>query len=108
MLFPAKIFSIGDTVDRKSLVEFFPVMILSRLDYCNLLYYGLPVYNIQKLQRIMNSACLFLGYHLVHQQQIISNSIICYSWNKVSYTKFYFLFTVWFTIRRKFPCVLAH
>ena len=56
--FLRKICSIRDTVDRKSLIELVRVMILSRLDYCNSLYYGLPVNIIQKLQRIMNSACL--------------------------------------------------
>ena len=52
-----KSYSISDTVDRKSLVELVRVMILSRLDYCNSLYYGLPVYFIQKFQRIVNSVC---------------------------------------------------
>ena len=56
--FLRKIYSIRDTVDRKSLIELVRVMIPSRLDYCNSLYYGLPVNIIQKLQRIMNSACL--------------------------------------------------
>ena len=55
--FLRKFYSIRDTVDRKSLIELVRLMILSRLDYCNSLYYGLPVYIIQKLQRIMNSAC---------------------------------------------------
>ena len=55
--FLRKIYSIRDTVDRKSLIELFQVMILSRLHYCNSLYHGLPVHIIQKLQRIMNSAC---------------------------------------------------
>ena len=55
--FLREIYSIRDTVDRKSLIELVRVMILSRLDYCNSLYYGLPVNIIQKLQRIMNSAC---------------------------------------------------
>ena len=55
--FLRKIYSIRDTVDRKLLIELVRVMILSRLDYCNSLYYGLPVNIIQKLQRIMNSAC---------------------------------------------------
>ena len=50
------IYSIGDTVDRKSLIELVRVMILSRLANCNSLYYGLPEYIIQKLQCIMNSA----------------------------------------------------
>ena len=54
--FLRKIYSIRDTVDRKSLIELVRVMILLRLDYCNSLYYGLPLYIIQKLQRIMNSA----------------------------------------------------
>ena len=55
--FLRKIYSIRDTVDRKSLLELFWVMILSRVDYCNSLYYVLPVYIIQKSQCIMNSAC---------------------------------------------------
>ena len=54
--FLRKIYSIRDTVDRKSLIELVRVMILLRLDYCNSLYYGIPLYIIQKLQRIMNSA----------------------------------------------------
>ena len=73
--FLRKNYSIRDTVDRKSLIELVRVMIVSRLNYCNSLYYGLPVNIIQKLQRIINS---FLGYHLVHQQQIISKSFIGY------------------------------
>ena len=52
-----KMYSIRDTTDRRSLIELVRVMSLSRLDYCNSLYYGLPVYTIQKLKRIMNSIC---------------------------------------------------
>ena len=60
MLFLRKNYYIRDTVDRKSLIGLFRVMILSRLGYCNSLYCGLPVYTLQKLQRIMNSACLLI------------------------------------------------
>ena len=55
--FLRKVYSIRDTVDRKSLIELVRVIIFSRLGYCNSLYYGLAVYIIQKLQRIMNSTC---------------------------------------------------
>ena len=55
--FLRKIYSIRDTVDRDSLIALVRVMIFSRLGYCNSLYNGLAVYIIQKLQRIMNSAC---------------------------------------------------
>ena len=33
------------------------VLILTRLYYCNLLYYGLPDFLLQKLQPVMNFAC---------------------------------------------------
>ena len=56
--FMRKIYSIRDTVDRKSLIKLVRVLIPSRLDYCSSLHYGLSVNIIQKLQRIMNSACL--------------------------------------------------
>ena len=54
--FLRKNYSIRDTVDR-SLIELVGVMYLSPLDYCNSPYYGLHVNILQKLQRIMNSAC---------------------------------------------------
>ena len=60
MLYPAKIYSIRDTVDRKWLIELLPLMILSRLDFFKVLYNLLPAYTIQKLQRIMNSECCFI------------------------------------------------
>ena len=52
------VYSIRGTVDRKLLIEFSRVIILSRLDYCSSVYYVLSVYSIQELQRIINSACL--------------------------------------------------
>ena len=52
------IFSIRDTVQIRSLIAIVRVMILSRLDRCNLLYYWLPADSTQKLQRIINTACL--------------------------------------------------
>ena len=60
MLYSAKIYSIRDTVDRKWLIELLWLMILSQLDYFNVLYKVLPAYNIQTLQRIMNSVCCFI------------------------------------------------
>ena len=55
--FPRKIYFINDTVDRRPLIEIVRVMIPSRPDYFNSLYYGLHVYIIQKRQRILTSAC---------------------------------------------------
>ena len=52
-----KIYSIRDTADSDVLIELLRVMIISRLDYCNPLFYGLPAVLHGKLQWIMNCAC---------------------------------------------------
>ena len=55
--FLRKTYSITDTIERKPLIELIWPMIPSQLDYCNSLNYGPSEDSIQKLQRIMNSAC---------------------------------------------------
>ena len=52
-----KIYSIRDIVNRDVLIELVRIMIISRLHYCNSLYYGLPAVLHGKIQRIMNCAC---------------------------------------------------
>ena len=52
-----KIYSIRDTVDSDVLIELVRNMIISRLDYCNSIHYGLPAILHGKLQRIKNCAC---------------------------------------------------
>ena len=51
------VFSIRDSIPKDSLIELVRVLILTRLDYCNSLYYGLPDFLLQRLQPIMNCAC---------------------------------------------------
>ena len=51
-----KVWSIRDQVKITVLIELIRVLVLSRLDYCNSLYHGLPNFLLAKLQRIMNSA----------------------------------------------------
>ena len=43
-------------VSKKCTETLIQAFISSRLDYCNSLLYGLPAYQIQKLQRVQNSA----------------------------------------------------
>ena len=49
-------------------------LILSKIDYCNLLYYGLSAKNIAKLQRVQNSAarlaCKINGYDKVSSEEL--------------------------------------
>ena len=51
-----KVWSFRDQVKTSIQVELIGVLVLSRVDYCNSRYYGLPNFLIAKLQRIMNSA----------------------------------------------------
>ena len=51
-----KVWSVRDHVETSVLIELIRVLVLSRVDYCNSLYYGLPNFLLAKLQRIMNSA----------------------------------------------------
>ena len=51
-----KMWPIRDQVKTSVSIEFIRVLVLSRIDYCNSFYYGLPNLLLAKLQRIMNSA----------------------------------------------------
>ena len=51
-----KVWSIRDQVKTSVLIEFIRVLVLSRVDYCNSLYNGLPNFLLAKPQRIINSA----------------------------------------------------
>ena len=107
--FMQKNYSIRDTVARTSLTELDRLLILSRHDYCYSLYYGLPVYFLQKLQRLINSACrlnfrLSFGspttnyikqFHMLHMKQRVHCKILLFGQRL-------------FTILENFPCNLAH
>ena len=51
-----KVLSIRDQVKTSVLIELIRVLVLSRVDCCNSLYYVLPNFLLAKLQRIINSA----------------------------------------------------
>ena len=51
-----KVWAIRDEVKTSVFFELIRALVLSRVDYCNSLYYVLPNFLLAKLQRIMNSA----------------------------------------------------
>ena len=51
-----KVWSIRDQVKTSVVIQLIRVLVLSRVDYCKSLYYGLPNFLLAKLQRIMNSS----------------------------------------------------
>ena len=51
-----KVWSLRGQFKTSVLIELIKVLMLSRVDNCNSLYYGLPRFLLAKLQRIMNSA----------------------------------------------------
>ena len=56
-----KIFSVKHHLERTILIELIRMQVISRLDYCNILYVSLPTKLISKLQRVVNVAarCIF-------------------------------------------------
>ena len=55
-----KLFSCKQYLDFEQRILFVRCFILSRLDYCNSLYLGLPDYLIRKLQRVQNVSARFI------------------------------------------------
>ena len=51
------VYSIRDSIPKDSLIDLVRVLILTRLDYCNSLYCGLPDLHLQRLQQILNWVC---------------------------------------------------
>ena len=54
-----KVWSIRDQVKTSVLIELFRVLVLSRADYCNSLYYALPNILLLKLPRMKNFRLIF-------------------------------------------------
>ena len=48
-------------LDEASLKKLVHNLVISRLDYCNSLYYNLPVYQLKKIQMVMNRAARLIG-----------------------------------------------
>ena len=48
-------------LDEASLKKLVHNLVMSRLDYCNSLYYNLPVYQLRKIQMVMNRAARLIG-----------------------------------------------
>ena len=67
-------------------IIFANAFIHSRIDYCNSLFYGLPKYSINRLQKIQNSVARIVtrGLPLVHHILLeFSNLYISYQFNTV-------------------------
>ena len=55
-LFISVVWSIRDQEETSVLIELIRVLVLSRVDFCTSLSYGLPNFLLEKLQRVINSA----------------------------------------------------
>lgn len=49
-------------IDQSSAIKLVQAFIFSRLDYCNSLYFHIPKYSLQSLQRVINQSCRFVFY----------------------------------------------
>ena len=48
-------------LDNKTITMLIHSYVISRLDYCNVLYYGLPNYNLKKIQNVFNRAARLIA-----------------------------------------------
>ena len=84
-------------------------LVLTRLDNCNSVYYGLPDVLLQKLQRIMIFASrLIFRLSLWHTNYGFYSADALVTCTKThSFQNFFWWFIVWFTFRRGFQIILT-
>lgn len=59
---PRPVYYLHTFLDKKDLTTVSPALVTSRLNYCNVLYVGLPLDMAQKLQLVQNAAeCIWTG-----------------------------------------------
>lgn len=57
-------------------------LVLSRLDYCNSIYFGLPASSVQRLQAVQNAAARLVFN--IRRSEHVTDALICLHWLRVT------------------------
>ena len=75
------------TIFRWSFIAFVSALILSWIDYCNSLYYGLPESTLKPMNRVFNLAARLVSCFPVYHH--ITPSLILLHWLPIKYRKIF-------------------